>query len=188
MNLTHFYEQLNEANDIIKNIKLPTEYTTKPKPTPKPTPKPIHTEADLNLFKKNMNIVNYGYLIIRKSNYIEPEEGHEYWLLHATKWNKNKNRIFRKWNKTIKSITRINSNGNIYKSIEPKVDSLFKKLKTKKHILSYFAFNGIDIVNSRKKLKKDDMINQIKDDFKTEFIYNHSVYNTLNQRFLLSLK
>ena len=73
MTLTEFYQQINEANDIIKNIKLPNNYTTKPKPKPIYLPCNImanimsYLPTPLDNHKKKMKIVNEDFRHIKKN-------------------------------------------------------------------------------------------------------------------------
>ena len=67
-----FYEQINEANNIIKNIILPESYNPNKK---KVKSKKIKVDKKaLNIFKKKMKIVNEDFNIIKihaqKTNYL----------------------------------------------------------------------------------------------------------------------
>ena len=116
MNLTHFYEQLNEANDIIKNIKLPTEYTTKPKPTfylPSNVMANImsYLPTPLDHHKKKMKIVNEDFKIVECTEHrYNPRFNYVKWALNAYETSQSGTGRQTFWDERIKIYTIRNKN------------------------------------------------------------------------------
>jgi hypothetical protein len=141
-----FYKQINEANNIIKNIVLPENYNSDKKKinyekkTKSKTYK-INKKA-LNIFKKNMKRVNEDFNIIKihaqKTNYLLRKRTHHIlgWndiieeYKHQLKINSDKKKINYK-KKTKSKTDKINKKAfNIYKKNMKRVNedfNIFKK-------------------------------------------------------------
>jgi hypothetical protein len=170
MTINTFYEQLNQANNIIKNIKMPNE-ASKPKLL---NSKGIYFPSDvmanilsylptpLDHHKKQMKIVNEDFnIIINKELRFNPRlEFNPRWHLDSITipFRGGKLNLWTKWIKD-KRITL--KREEQLELISPKLDRLINELKTKKNIINFLKSRNIPLSSYTYRLKKEEMIIQI---------------------------
>ena len=179
MNLIDFFQKINEANDIIKNIKLPTKYTTEPKPKSIYLPCNImanimsYIPTPLDHHKKKLKSLNEDFEIIK---YTEYTDHFETWRLskprRSTSFSYLTNTpLSNQWNKKIINKRLSIQRTEELETISPKLDRILTEWKTKKNIINNLVSKGIVIDSYSKREKKADFINSIKSDMIHKFIW-----------------
>jgi hypothetical protein len=177
MTLNTFYEQLNQANNIINNIKMPNE-PSKPKLL---NSKEIYFPSDimanilsylptpLDHHKKQMKIVREDFNIIRKRELrFNPMCIYYRWNLNPPCRSGSRD-LLKIWTKWIKDKRITLKREEELELIQPKLDMCIKEWKTKKNIINFLESWGIEIDSYMKREKKDEMIRQIKTHIRAVF-------------------
>ena len=193
MTITEFYNQLNEANDIIKNIKMPNDYTAKPKAKSFYLPCNImanilsYLPSHLDHHKKKMKIVNEDFEIVKKYDYNDRCQIRGWRLLYS--YHNYNELLISRWSKFIKHKRLSLEREKELETIIPKLDSVLTEWKSKKNIIYNLESWGIEIDSYTKREKKADFINSIKCDLKDKFIWPYFRISTsrLVEEFLYSL-
>lgn len=196
MTLNTFYEQLNQANNIIKNIKMPNDYN-KPKLL---NSKEIYFPSDimanilsylptpLDHHKKKMKFVNEDFDLIKSNEFWR--NGSLYgWNLIPPCRSGTRN-LLKIWTQWIKDKRITLKREEELELIQPKLDIIINKLKTKKNIINYLESRGIEIDSYMKREKKDELIRQIKLHMRAVFKFPYLERNSIRkpiEDFLYSL-
>ena len=196
--MMEFYEQINKANDIIKNIKMPNDYTAKPKAKSFYLPCNImanilsYLPSHLDHHKKKMKIVNEDFDLI-KSTEFGRYRGMGYGVSYSLSWNLHPSNFplrggkLKFWTGLIKDRRPVIKLKEDLKVISPKLDRLINELKTKKNIINFLESKNI-LCFDFKHEKKAEMIESIKTHLKYHFKMSYlSSYAKTVQDFMYSL-
>ncbi len=180
--INEFYKQLNEANNIIQNIKLPTNYTHKTPIVNKPKgiyfPSEImanimsYIPTPLDYHKKKWKIVLEDYEIIKNKELANP---HTYgWNLNDHQINPRRKGKLGRWTRVYKNKSLNLQREKEMLTIKPKLDTFIRKLKTKKNIIKYLQVDvGFPIDSYTLREKKAEFIESVTKDLIHTFTYPH---------------
>ncbi len=177
--INEFYKQLNEANIIIENIKLPTNYIKSPLvkkskciyfPSEIMSNIMSYLPTPLDYHKKKWKIVLEDYEIIKNIELANPYTNG--WNLKDHENNPRRRGKLGRWTRLYKNKSRSLQREKEMLTIKPKLDTFIRKLKTKKNIIKYLQVDvGFPIGSYTLREKKAEFIESVTKDM--IFIFTH---------------